>query len=117
MAAFVSTPVVAYSTTTAWIAAPAIGAGDFAWLEVGSQDGDVRAVAAFRGDRLIINPLWPESLGALRMPIHYRGYRMHLTITGRSAELSVDPTEHPPIEIECRGKVKTLTPGTFVRFD
>lgn len=54
MAAFVSTPVVAYSTTTAWIAAPAIGAGDFAWLEVGSQDGDVRAVAAFRGDRLII---------------------------------------------------------------
>jgi alpha,alpha-trehalase len=70
-----------------------------------------------RGDRLIINPLWPESLGALRMPIHYRGYRMHLTITGRSAELSVDPTEHPPIEIECRGKVKTLTPGTFVRFD
>ena len=54
MAAFVSTPVVAYSTTAAWIAAPAIGVGDFAWLEVAKEDGDVRAVAAFRGDRLVI---------------------------------------------------------------
>lgn len=54
MAAFVSTPVVAYSTTAAWIAAPAIGAGSFAWLEVAREDGDVRAVAAFRGDRLVI---------------------------------------------------------------
>ncbi|MGI9187533.1 MAG: hypothetical protein ACR2J9_08490 [Gaiellales bacterium] len=54
MAALVSTPVVAYSTTAAWIAAPAIGAGDFAWLEVAKEDSDVRAVASFRGDRLII---------------------------------------------------------------
>jgi len=54
MAAFVSTPVVAYSTTAAWIAAPAIGVGDFAWLEVAKEDGDVRVVAAFRGDRLLV---------------------------------------------------------------
>lgn len=70
-----------------------------------------------RGDRLILNPMWPESLGALRMPIHYRGYRMHLTIVGRTAEVSVDPADHPPIEIECHGRVVTLTPGTSVRFD
>ncbi len=54
MVAFVSTPVVAYSTTSAWIAAPAIGAGDFAWLEVAKEDGDVRVVASFRGDRLVV---------------------------------------------------------------
>ncbi len=54
MAAIVSTPVVAYSTTSAWIAAPAIGSGDFAWLEVATEDGDVRAVASFRGDRLLV---------------------------------------------------------------
>ncbi|MGI9116289.1 MAG: hypothetical protein ACR2JV_01475 [Gaiellales bacterium] len=54
MAALVSTPVQAYATTAAWIAAPAIGTGDFAWLEVGRGDSDVRAVAAFRGDRLVI---------------------------------------------------------------
>jgi trehalose/maltose hydrolase-like predicted phosphorylase len=70
-----------------------------------------------RGDRLILNPMWPEDLGALRMPIHYRGYRMHLTITGRSAEISVDPADHPPVTIECRGTVTTLTPGTSVCFE
>ncbi len=69
-----------------------------------------------RADRLILNPVWPESLGSLRMPIYYRGYRMHLTIKGRSAELSVDPTDHPPVEIECHGRIEALTPGTSLRF-
>jgi trehalose/maltose hydrolase-like predicted phosphorylase len=69
-----------------------------------------------RADRLILDPMWPESLGALRLPIYYRGYRLHLTIHGRSAEISVDPADHPPIEIECRGNVQTLTPGTTLRF-
>ena len=69
-----------------------------------------------RADRLILSPMWPESLGALRMPLYYRGYRLHLTIHGRSAEISVDPADHPAIEIECRGNVQTLTPGTTLRF-
>jgi trehalose-phosphatase len=69
-----------------------------------------------RADRLILNPMWPESLGALRMPIYYRGYRLHLTIIGRSVELSVDPADHPPITIECGGRLETLTPGTSLRF-
>ena len=69
-----------------------------------------------RANRLILNPMWPESLGALRMPIYYRGYRLHLTIVGSSAEISVDPAENPAIEIECRGRVATLTPGTSLRF-
>ena len=54
MPAFVSTPVVAYSTTAAWIAAPAIGPADFAWLEVERANGDSRVVAGFRGDRLVV---------------------------------------------------------------
>ena len=69
-----------------------------------------------RADRLILSPMWPESLGALRLPIYYRGYRVHLTIRGRSAEISVDPTDNPPIEIECRGQVQRLTPGSSLRF-
>lgn len=69
-----------------------------------------------RADRLILSPMWPESLGALRLPIYYRGYRLHLTILGRNAEVSVDPTDHPAIEIECRGQVQTLTPGSTLRF-
>jgi trehalose/maltose hydrolase-like predicted phosphorylase len=70
-----------------------------------------------RADRLILNPMWPESLGALRMPIHYRGYQLHLTIIGRSVEVSVDPSDHRPIVIECRGRMHTLTPGSSLRFD
>ncbi len=54
MAGVVATPVVAYSTTSSWIVAPAIGDGDFAWLEVARNDGNARMVAAFRGDRLIV---------------------------------------------------------------
>ncbi|MGY4711687.1 trehalose-phosphatase [Mycolicibacterium sp. CBM1] len=69
-----------------------------------------------RADRLILSPMWPESLGALRLPIYYRGYRLHLTILGRNAEISVDPTDHPAIEIECHGKVQSLTPGSTLRF-
>jgi trehalose-phosphatase len=68
-----------------------------------------------RADRLILSPMWPESLGVLRLPIYYRGYRLHLTIHGRSAEISVDPTDNPAIEIECRGKVQRLTPGSTLR--
>jgi trehalose-phosphatase len=70
-----------------------------------------------RSDRLILNPMWPESLGALRMPIYYRGYRLHLTVVGRSVEISAEPLACPPIEVECRGQVRTLMPGTSLRFD
>ncbi|BBY62221.1 trehalose-phosphatase [Mycolicibacterium helvum] len=69
-----------------------------------------------RADRLILSPMWPESLGRLRLPIYYRGYRLHLTIHGRTAEISVDPTDHPAIEIECHGKVQRLTPGSSLQF-
>jgi trehalose-phosphatase len=69
-----------------------------------------------RANRLILSPMWPESLGALRLPIYYRGYRLHLTIRGRNAEISVDPTDHPAIEIECRGQVQRLLPGSSLRF-
>jgi len=69
-----------------------------------------------RSDRLILNPVWPEELGALRMPISFRGYRLHLTISGRTAEVCVDPADHPAIQVECRGQVETLRPGTTLRF-
>ena len=68
-----------------------------------------------RADRLIINPLWPESLGTLRMPIYYRGHRLHLTIRGRSTEISVDLSDHPPIAIDYRGKEQMLMPGTSMQ--
>ena len=54
MAALVSAPTVVYSTSAAWIAAPAASASGTAWLEVAADDGDAHAVASFRGDRLVV---------------------------------------------------------------
>ena len=69
----------------------------------------------FRRDRIVLSPSWPESLGSLGFPIHYRGMHLHLRVSGRGAEISVDPRDVPPVEIECRGRVRLLTPGSTLR--
>ena len=69
-----------------------------------------------RGDRMVLSPNWPESLGALGFPIHYRGHHVHVRISGKGAEVSVGPRDVPPVVIECRGRVEQLAPGCTVRF-
>jgi trehalose/maltose hydrolase-like predicted phosphorylase len=69
-----------------------------------------------RGDRIVLAPHWPESLGVLGFPIRYRGQHLHLRISGKGAEISVDPQEVPSAEVECRGRVERLTPGRVIRF-
>lgn len=69
-----------------------------------------------RSDRIVLSPHWPEYLGALGFPVLYRGNHLHLWISGKGAEVSVDPRDVPSIEIECNGRVERLTPGRVVRF-
>ncbi|KAA1250162.1 trehalose-phosphatase [Mycobacterium simiae] len=69
-----------------------------------------------RGDRIVLSPLWPEYLGALGFPIHYRGHHLHLRVSGKGAEISVAPRDVAPVEVECRGRVEQLIPGSVVRF-
>jgi alpha,alpha-trehalase len=69
-----------------------------------------------RGDRLVLSPHWPESLGALGVPIHYRGHHLHVRVSGKGAEVSLDPRDIPPVVIECRGQVEQLAPGCTIRF-
>ena len=69
-----------------------------------------------RDDRLVLSPNWPESLGALGFPIHYRGHRLHVRVSGKGAEVSVDPRDVSPVVIECRGRVEELAPGCTIRF-
>ena len=64
----------------------------------------------------VLSPHWPESLGALGFPIHYRGHHLHVRISGEGAEVSVDPRDMPPVVIECRGRVEQLEPGCTIRF-
>ncbi|MGX9791158.1 trehalose-phosphatase [Mycobacterium sp. MMS18-G62] len=69
-----------------------------------------------RGDRIVLSPHWPEMLGALGFPIHYRGHHLHIRVSGKGAEVSVDPRDVPPVAIECRGRVEQLAPGCTIRF-
>lgn len=69
-----------------------------------------------RSDRIILSPHWPESLGVLAIPIHYRGLHLHLRLSGRGVIISVDPRDAAGIEVECHGQVVQLMPGTTVRF-
>jgi trehalose-phosphatase len=69
-----------------------------------------------RSDRIILSPHWPESLGVLAIPIHYRGLHLHLRVSGKGVIISVDPRDAPGIEVECHGRVVELMPGTTVRF-
>ena len=69
-----------------------------------------------RGGRIVLSPQWPESLGALGFPIHYRGHHLHLRVSGKGAEISVDPRDVLPVQVECHGRVEQLTPGSTIRF-
>ncbi len=69
-----------------------------------------------RSGRLILSPHWPESLGVLAIPIHYRGLHLHLRVSGKGVIISVDPRDAAGIEVECHGRVVQLMPGTIVRF-
>ncbi len=69
-----------------------------------------------RSNRIILSPHWPEALGVLAIPIHYRGLHLHLRVSGKGVIISVDPRDAAGIEVECRGRVVQLMPGTTVRF-
>ena len=69
-----------------------------------------------RQDRIILSPNWPEAAPAIGLPIHYRGLHLHLRVSGKGAEVSVDPCDVPPIQIECHGRVERLEPGSIIRF-
>jgi alpha,alpha-trehalase len=64
-----------------------------------------------RDDRLVLGPHWPEALGPIEFPFVYRGHRLHLRISGRSAALTAEAGTTGPIDVECRGRVQSLLPG------
>jgi alpha,alpha-trehalase len=70
----------------------------------------------FRADRIVLNPMWPETLGTLTFPLRYRGHRLHLRISGRQAEVTSDSEQQHAIDIEYRGKVHSLMPGRTIEF-
>ena len=64
-----------------------------------------------RDDRLVLGPHWPKSLGSIEFPFVYRGHRLHLRVSGRTAALTAEAGNAGPIDVECRGYVQPLLPG------
>lgn len=69
-----------------------------------------------RENRLVFAPNWPDSLGGLGFPLHYRGHHLHVRVSGKGVEISAEPRDVPPVIIECRGRVEELAPGSLLRF-
>ncbi|WP_099020478.1 HAD-IA family hydrolase [Mycolicibacterium palauense] len=70
-----------------------------------------------RADRLVLNPMWPESLGPLVFPIYYRGQRLHVRVLGRGVEVSADSDHAMSVKVQCHGRVRRLAAGNTIRFD
>lgn len=67
-----------------------------------------------RDDRLVLSPQWPEGLGPIEFPFVYRGHRLHLELKGRSATLTAESGSTGPIDVECRGRIHRLLPGSTI---
>ncbi|MEV1133083.1 trehalose-phosphatase [Rhodococcus coprophilus] len=70
-----------------------------------------------RGNRLILNPQWPEHLGPLKFPMRYRGHYLDVSVHGRKVEVTAGPGDHRPIKVMCRDRTVTLHPGSTVALD
>ncbi|MGW5382484.1 trehalose-phosphatase [Nocardia sp. NPDC003963] len=67
-----------------------------------------------RGDRLIFCPHWPKALGNLSFPMLYRGHRLIVRIDERRVEVGSEPGTAAPVEVVCRDRVVSLSPGETV---
>ncbi|MDS1113586.1 trehalose-phosphatase [Gordonia westfalica] len=70
-----------------------------------------------RNDRLILNPRWPRSLGALSFRIYYRRHRLKLTVSGSGIEVTSEQRDVDPIDVQCRDLLVQLAPGRTVAFE
>ncbi len=69
-----------------------------------------------RGERLILDPIWPDRLGVLTFALQYRDLPLTLCVSGERVRVNAGPGLDRPIEVECRGRVAQLEPGSSVEF-
>ncbi|MBX7433663.1 trehalose-phosphatase [Mycobacterium sp. Y57] len=69
-----------------------------------------------RRDRIVVGPMWPPSLGTLEFTFRYRGHRLRLAVTGRTATLSAEPGDAAPVMVQCRDDCRTLAAGRTIVF-
>jgi alpha,alpha-trehalase len=69
-----------------------------------------------REERLVLDPVWPESLGALTFSIQYRDVPLTVHVSADRAEVTAGSGMRRPIEVECRGQVTALVAGSTAEF-
>ncbi|MEZ0351545.1 trehalose-phosphatase [Mycobacterium sp. pR1184] len=70
-----------------------------------------------RDDRLILGPQWPQDLGPIEFPLVYRGQRLHLQVSGRTATVTSEAGNAGSVDVECRGRVRKLLPGSTIEVE
>ncbi|MFI6865911.1 trehalose-phosphatase [Nocardia sp. NPDC050406] len=91
-------------------------------IHLGAMAGSVDLVQRcltgleLRADRVILNPCWPDTFGALTFPIVYRDHRLTVEVASDAVTVRSDPGGAAPVEIACGGRTAQLTPGRTVRF-
>jgi trehalose 6-phosphate phosphatase len=69
-----------------------------------------------RHHRLVLDPYWPESLGAMEFAIRYRHQPLVVRVRGLRAEVAAGPGMWRPVQVACRGEMAELRPGSRVSF-
>jgi len=60
---------------------------------------------------LWLNPRLPEEMTRLRMPLHYRGHRIDLTVTADELQVRVLPGVPGRVRVGVRGEVLEMEAG------
>ncbi|WP_425953426.1 glycoside hydrolase family 65 protein [Xylanimonas sp. McL0601] len=69
-----------------------------------------------RQDRLLLDPYWPKSHGAVEFSIRYRGQPLVVRMRGSHAEVTAGRGMWRPVQVACRDEVAELRPGSRVAF-
>jgi trehalose 6-phosphate phosphatase len=69
-----------------------------------------------RQDHLVLNPYWPESLGAIEFSIRYRDQPLTIRVRGDHAEVAAGPGMWRSVRVACRGELAELNPGSRLSF-
>lgn len=64
-----------------------------------------------RGDALRLNPEIPPDLDRLAFSLRYRSHTIQICVTNDDVEITVDPSQRPPITVEVRGDRRSIQPG------
>lgn len=65
-------------------------------------------------DVLRFEPRWPSGLGSMRMTMRYRDHRLTVRMSADELQVGSEPGTARPIEIQCRGSIRTLAAGETV---